>query len=290
MDADNQTQTGQSDQQTDTQTQDTQTQTQTAPAFTWKDKLNPDLRNAPGMDRFDDSLDGLNKQLNSHFELQKLLGRDKTVIPKGPDDKEGWAAFSKALGIPDKATDYGLGDPQMPDSMKGVTFDKNRFAEIVHAHKLTPNQAKGLWKAYTDMAMESYNKLVQQREQEMTQVINQMRGEWGDAYETNVDLGQSVINKFAGDQETMDFLTATLVKDPRGIKFLAKIGNEFAENKIGEFSMKRFSLSPEEAQKEIDAIKQDPKHAYNNPQASEDEHRRAVDYVNSLIAKTMQKQ
>lgn len=286
--ADNQTQTGQSDQQTDTQTQtDTTqtTQTQTIPAFTWKDRLGADLMNAPGMERFDDTPEGLQKAMSSYKELEHFMG-DKVAIPKGPDDKEGWNAFAKKMGIPDKATDYGLGDVQMPESMKGVAFDKNKFAEIVHAHKLTPNQAKGLWKAYTDMSIESYNNLVKQREQEMTQVINQMRGEWGDAYEANVELGQSVINKFSGDQETTDFLTATLVKDPRGIKFLAKIGNEFAENKIGEFSMKRFSLSPEEAQKEIDSIMRDPKHPYNDPTATEAEHQRAVDYVNSLIAKT----
>ena|SRR3990167_3265857 len=116
----------------------------------------------------------------------------------------------------------------------------------------------------------------------MTQVVNQMRSEWGDAYDTNVELGQLVINKFASDQDSQDFVTASLMKHPNGIKFLSKIGSQFAENKIGEFGFKRFSLTPEQAQSEIDGILAEPKHPYNNDRAAPAERDRAIDYVNGL--------
>lgn len=252
--------------------------------FSWKSKLNPDLANAPTMQKFDDSPEGLGKAIESHLSLEKLLGHEKVPIPKSVDDVEGHNRLAKALGVPDKAEGYGLADPQMPEELakSGMTFDKQKFAETVHAFKLTPNQAKGLWKAYTEMSVTAYTKALQEHQQNLQSVVNQLRSEWGDAYETNVDLGQTVINKFTPDKDTNDYLTSILSRDPRAIKFLAQIGNQFAENKVGEFSYKRFSLTPEQAQTEIDEILRDPTHPYTNPKATPAEHERAVMYVNSL--------
>jgi len=259
----------------------TTTTTPTVPT-SWKASVNTDLRNSPLLQKFDDTPEGLNKALESHVNLEKLLGHEKVPIPKDVNDTEGWNRFSKAMGIPDKAEGYKLGDPKLPDSMKGMTIDKNKFAEVVHAHKLTPSQAQGLWKAYNDINMESYSKAMKEHEGKMVDTVNRLKGEWGDAYETNVELGQTVINKFSDDQEMNDYLTATLSQDPRGVKFLAKIGDQFAENKIGEFSMKKFSLGPEQAMAEIQKIIKDPKHPYNDRLADDKEHQAAVDYVNSL--------
>lgn len=248
----------------------------------WKESLRPDLKNSPLVQKFESDPAGLEKMLESHMNLEKLLGHEKVPIPKDINDVEGWNRFSKAMGIPDKAEGYGLADAQMPESMKGLTFDKNKFAEVVHAHKLTPAQAKGLWEEYTRMSMESYDKAMKDHQMKITGVVNQLRSEWGDAYDTNVELGQSVINKFSTDQEMNDYLTSILTQDPRGVKFLAQIGNQFAENKIGDFSMKKFSLSPEQAMEEIDKIVKDQNHAYNSDKASPREHQAAIDYVNSL--------
>ena len=253
------------------------------PAFNWKSQLSGDFAKSPTMQKFEDTQAGLNEAVKSHLSLEQLLGHEKVPIPKGPEDAEGWNRFSKAMGIPDKAEAYGLPDAEIPESLKGITFDKQKFAETVHAFKLTPNQAKGLWGAYTEMVKETYAKALRDHQEEMTKVVNQMRGEWGDAYDGNVELGQMVINKFSSDQAMQDYVTATLLKNPMGIKFISKIGTQFAENKVGEFGFKRFSLTPDQAQAEIDAIRSDPKHPYNNDRANPLERDRAIDYVNNLI-------
>jgi hypothetical protein len=255
-------------------------------SFSWKSQLGTDLMNAPTLQKFEDNKDGLVKAVESHLSLEKLLGHEKVPIPKSADDVEGHNRLAKALGVPDKAEGYGLSDPQMPKELtdSGMAFDKNKFAEVVHSFKLTPNQAKGLWKAYTDMSMEAYSKAIKDHQTSLQNVVNQLRSEWGDAYDTNVDLGQTVINKFAKDQDENDYLTSVMTKDPRAVRFLSRIGNQFAENKIGEFSYKRFSLTPDQAQVEWDSIVKDPKHPYNDPMANQEERARAIDYVNSLIA------
>jgi hypothetical protein len=156
----------------------------------------------------------------------------------------------------------------------------------VHAHKLTPAQAQGLWKVYNEINIDAYGKAMEAHQKQLTETVNRLKGEWGDAYETNVELGQMVINKFSDDQDTNDYITSILSQDPRGIKFLAKIGDQFAENKVGEFQMKRFTLSPEEAMEEVAKIKNDMEGPYMNQKGkfTEREHAVAVDRVNSLIA------
>lgn len=253
-----------------------------APSFSWKTQLSPDVMNSPTMQKFSDDKDGLLKAVTSHLELEKLLGHEKVPIPKGPEDAEGWARFNKAMGIPDKADGYGLPDAQIPENMQGMVYDKAKFAETVHQFKLTPSQAKGLWGAYTEMIKGVYSQAQQAQQAQMTQVINQMRSEWGDAYDSNVELGQMVINKFSSDKGMEDFVTATLAKSPMGIKFLSKIGSQFAENKIGDFKYSRFSLTPDQAQSEIDSILRDSNHPYNSDKASQAERDKAIDYVNSL--------
>lgn len=263
-----------------------ETSTSATEGFTsgWKSTLNTDLRNSPLLQKFEDTPEGLNKAFESQANLEKLLGHEKVPIPKDEKDTEGWNRFSKAMGIPDKADGYGLPDPNLPESLKGFALDKGKFAEIVHAHKLTPGQAKGLWKVYNEMNVNNYNQAMAKHKEAITQNINRLKGEWGDAYDTNIELGQTVINKFSDDQEMNDYLTAALSQDPRGIKFLAKLGNEFAENKVGEFQMRRFSLAPDQAKEELDKIRRDPKHPYNDRNATDAEHDRAVQYVNSLHA------
>ncbi len=252
------------------------------PAFSWKSNLPADYVNSPTMQKFTDDKDGLSKAIESHLNLEKLLGHTKVPLPKDDKDIAGIQAFNKALGVPDKPEGYGLKDPTMPESMKSMTFDKKTFSEVIHKFGLTPKQANGLWQAYTDMSMQSYNKYVTENNKQLGDMVSGLRQEWGDAYDSNVELGQMVINKFSDSQEMNDFITASLLKTPQGVKFLAKVGGQFAENKIGDFKYSRFALTPDQAKQEIDKIMNDTNHPYLNPKATNEEHDRAVAYVNQL--------
>lgn len=258
-----------------------------AGATAWKSSLRPDLANSPFAQKFEDTSDGLNKAMESYGNLEKLLGHEKVPIPKDINDVEGWNRLSKALGVPDKAEGYGLADAAIPKDLAqmGLTLNKNEFAEVMHAHKVPPGAVKGIWDVYQQKAIGAYKNAMQAQQEQLTKTVNSLRGEWGDSYQTNVELGQMVINKFSNDQDTNDYITSALSKDARGIKFLAKVGEQFAENKVPEFQMKRFSLAPEEALEEIQKIKQDMDGPYMNQKGkfSDREHTAAVDRVNHLF-------
>jgi len=262
-----------------------------AGAVSWKSGLRADLKGSPLLSKFEDTPAGLEKAFESHANLEQLLGHEKVPIPKDINDVEGWNRFSKAMGIPDKAEGYGLPDANIPKEMadKGLTLDKNQFAEVMHAHKVHPAAVKGIWETYQKMQVDAYNKAMQAHREQLTKTVNALKGQWGDAYQTNVELGQMVINKFSDDKEMNDYLTSVLSQDPKGVKFLAKIGDQFAENKIGEFSMKRFSLSPDEAREEAIKMSRDLDGPYMNQKNkfTEREHQAAIDRYNVLMRSSL---
>jgi hypothetical protein len=251
---------------------------------TWKGKLGEDLANAPLVQNFEDTPEGFKKQVESHVNLEKLLGHEKIPMPKGPDDVEGQARFNKAMGVPETGEGYNLPDANLPGDLSKMTFDKGAFANVAKDLNLTPNQATGLWNKYVEMSGTVYQGHMTTANENLNKSINALRAEWGDTYAVNIELGEMVVAKFAQDQNSADFITASLSKDPAGQRFLAKIGSQFAENKLGEFQFKKFSSSPEEAAEEANKIKNDPKHPYSNMAASQKEHDAAVDHVNRLIS------
>jgi DnaJ-domain-containing protein 1 len=88
-----------------------------------------------------------------------------------------------------------------------------------------------------------------------------------------------------------DFLTTVLSQDPRAIKFLAKIGDQFAENKVGEFQMKRFTVSPDEAREEAMKMSRDLNGPYMNQanKFNDREHQAAIERYNSLVRVSMKR-
>jgi hypothetical protein len=134
------------------------------------------------------------------------------------------------------------------------------------------------------MTADTYQQHMNGVKDTINKTVNALKSEWGDAYGSKVELGQMVIAKFAGTKEANDFLTSTLAKSPEGIKFLAKIGEQFAENSVGDFKHSSYSMTPAEAENEYNKIMSNPNHPYLNEKAGETEHQIAVDYVNKLIA------
>lgn len=253
------------------------------PDFKWKSQLPADYANSPTIKKYADTKKGFADAIKSHLELQKMLGHEKVPVPKGPDDQAALAIFKRAFQIPDKPEGYALPDVEVPANMEGLSFDKQKFAEIIHPHNLTPAQAKGLWKAYEDYTKGQVAEQARQFQETVTQVRSELQREWGDAYDSKIELGQMVINKFAGSQEANDYLTAALAKNPHGVRFLAALGDQFAENRIGEFKYQRHSLTPDEIQNELGAIRRDMSHPYNNEKAPQRERDAAIDYVNRLL-------
>ena len=84
------------------------------------------------------------------------------------------------------------------------------------------------------------------------------------------------------DRETRALLARNRVE----IDSWRDVGSDEPEDDIEEETEEETEDDP---QAEMDAIRQDPTHPFNDPKASREEHQDAVDYMNILIAKTLKK-
>jgi len=246
---------------------------------TFRDDLSGDLRNNPSLEKFG-NVEDLAK---SYLNLESKLGADKIIVPKDSNDTEAWTALNQKLGVPDSAEGYSFSDidgvPQ-----EALTIDKGAFANVAKKHSLRPDQAEGIWADYNGAIKEALHNINQKDEELVQGVEAELRKEWGNAYDTKVELGERVIEKFANSEEEAKWMQAELGKDPRIARFLANIGSQFSENQIGDFKVKTYTKTPDEALREIQAIEATRGKENEDPYYNEShiDHKERVDYVTNL--------
>ncbi len=120
----------------------------------WHEAIITDGRLAPDyLEKLPEPLAKVMKD-NMAAARAKQAGTEGLIRLPGPDAKpEDWAAYHKAIGVPEKPEDYGLKAPEkMPD---GIAYDEPQarsFASAAREIGLTPTQAAKLqdWQiAYT---------------------------------------------------------------------------------------------------------------------------------------------
>jgi hypothetical protein len=183
------------------------------------------------------------------------------------------------LGVPETADGYGLTQPEgVPEGLQDAQMDVKAFSEIAKGLNLTPKQAQGLQKEYTEMISGIYNKGEAGKAAAMENAKAELTNEWGLAYSEKVNLAKGVLTKFAGDKAEFDYINAKIGNDPKAVKMLAKIGEQFSEGSLGDFKPSgSFTKTPAEAKSEYDAIMNDT----GDPYWSGDQSR--IDYVMSLL-------
>jgi hypothetical protein len=194
---------------------------------------------------------GLAEAMESHRNLEKLLGSEKLPMPRDDNDREGLERVYKALGKPDDPKAYGL------DRLEGV--DPGFAGEAggwFQEAGLNPRQAGVLaerWQAFVT----GREAVEQQRAQvKSAQDISALQGEWGGAFDANVELARRAARQF-GVGEALPALEQAL--GSRGlIAFLHRVGSGLGEDSYETGAPARgFSLSPDQARARIDALKRD---------------------------------
>lgn len=224
----------------------------------WRDFVAEDLRGNESLAKFT-SLDGLAK---SYINAEKMIGKDKIVIPQTDDE---WNEAYGRLGRPDKSDGYELKYPEGVDGSDDIT---KGFLEMAHKSGLNKTQASGLYDWYNEMAdgaIKSQSESETMRKEEATTALNK---QWGEKYDSNLKVAQRALTKF-GDDDFNSFLDKSGFGDnPEVIKFMNKVGQSFQEDNIedGDGAQEQ---TPEQIREEINTImgstaytdKNDPNHA-----------------------------
>ena len=183
--------------------------------------------------------------------LEKLLGSEKLPMPKGDDDADGWNKLYSKLGRPDSPDGYGFKAPEGEDG----TFAKTA-AEEFHKLGLTAKQAEGLSQWWQQQAQGFNEQQQQQTAQQAEQALAELKNEWGNKYDENVELGRRAAREYGLDQEKLGKLEQALGTNGL-LKLMADIGRGQGEaNFIGE-GKTSFGMSPEAARARIQSLKGD---------------------------------
>ena len=213
-----------------------------------------DLRDHPSLSPIKD----VGNLAKSYINAQQLIGADKLAAPKNPSEEQ----LSEIYNY--------LGKPETPDAYE-VAVDgniiteeaANSYKDVAHKLNLTPQQASGILEYYKGLATSTQEQAVQSIEHQREQVENDLKKEWGQAYEQKISSAGQVIKEY-GNPEMLEWQLADGTKlgnHPEFIKAFANIA-DFRQSVTSEDTISNTTsgsvMTPKEAQAEIDAIMRSP--------------------------------
>lgn len=199
---------------------------------------------------------GVDDVLSSYRNLEKFAGGAKNLVelPGVDADADAMNAFYGALGRPDTPDDYGF---EMPDGGDSELF--GWFRGAAHKHGLTESQAASFLNDYQEMVGGRQEAFNQQTQADGEKAISDLKKEWGQAYDSQVDAGKRAVAELGYDEQALNGL-----EDKMGtaemLKLFATLGSKmgedsFEDGKRGDGAS--FGLTPAAAQQQISDLKMD---------------------------------
>lgn len=169
---------------------------------------------------------GVDDVFTAYANTEKLIGLDKAgrtiVKPKDDKDLDGIKSFRTALGVPEKADDYGL---PVPDGDKG---DFQKLASTwLHEAGIPKEAGQKLGAKWNEYVAKTLADGQTALKAEMDKQLDGLKGEWGDKFSEKSEHARRFM-KAAGftDEETKvyeeAFGTASMLK--RWSSIGAKLG------------------------------------------------------------------
>ncbi len=257
-----QDQTSQSSQQS----QQTQQQTSSGNPFVnpdgtlkegFKEHLPEHLQQDKSLDKFKD----FQSLTQSYKNLEERLGKKGVTIPDENSSQEEWDQFKQALNIVSDPNSLELPEPEnMPEGFEQDEKFTDQFKQAVAEAGVSEDAAKTLWQRFHDWAGERYQQMNQQTEEAKNRARDELRQEWGRSFDHNVEAARRAAEQL-GVLEQLD--QSGYGNDPLILRMLKGAFDMIGEDTLGTPG----GPSPEDAQSQITQIRQDPNHAYNNPNA-----------------------
>ena len=222
-------------------------------AMDWRASLDETLRADPTLADIKD-LNGLAK---SYVHAQRMIGKDKIALPSDTSDQSEWDMFYERLGRPGDGN-YKL-EPNggVPDGIEFEPAALDRFKKIFHANGLTQKQAEGIFKEYMSYVGEQHNAVTSNGQAQRSEWVNQVKREFGRAFDERVDLAVRAVETFGGT-ELMQWLDQTGLGDhPMFVKMFANIGQQMQESLASPGQSRGWTMTPDSARQEIARMQRD---------------------------------
>lgn len=183
--------------------------------------------------------------------LEKLLGSEKLPMPKGDDDVEGWNKLYTKLGRPETPEGYGIKAAEGQDPTLA-----NAAASKFHELGLTEKQGQALTNWWAEQSQGLLDAQSAAQAQSAEQAIAELKNEWGNKYDENIELGRRAAREYGLDADALGKIEGAL--GTKGLlDLMAKIGRGQGEAEFIGQGKTSFGMSPEAARARIQALKGD---------------------------------
>ena len=256
-----------------------------APSEDWKASLPEDIRD----NQLIHNANSIESLAKTAIHAQSMIGADKLAIPGKWANEDDWNNVYTKLGKPEDAQGYKL------EVKEGTQVDKDIeswYRGLAHKAGLNDRQANTIFQEY--MAKEAELKAAKAPPSpEDVEIIKgeaeiALKKEWGKAFDTKMNEAKGVLTEFA-PKDFDQLLTkdgVPLGNDPVFIKTLANIGN-YINSKLGEDKMignkQQPQYTPADAEKEIAALRGDPRDGGPYWDKKHPDHMRTVQQVQELM-------
>lgn len=229
-----------------------------AQTASWRDQIPEDLRTHPTLRDIKD-LGGLAK---SYIHAQQMIGVDKLPKPKDDWTKEQYDQFYNNLGRPPTPDKYQVPEYKLPEGFPKNDEEVKKFMGVFHEAGLTQKQAQAIMDNWMAHNVELFNKSNQAAMDNHKQEMEQLKKDFGLAYDERIKGAQLAVNMVAdeGFKEWLNTATVNgvpLGNSPQMIKFLSNIGTHILEDSIDGSGDGQLKMTPGQAQQELAQMKMD---------------------------------
>lgn len=195
-----------------------------------------------------------NDVAKSYAHAAKMVGMDKNQILTLPKDDtpEAWAAVYDKLGRPEAPDKYNI------DAYKDIVpvEELKPYAELAHQAGLSNKQFDALVGKFFNDAKTGQEAQQQQMEQQVSVWQQEVRKEYGAAYDEKIAYAQKAVEKF-GLADVIQQNPA-LFENPAIVKAFVEIGEKTSEGiTLANGDVSHGKLSPNEAKMELSKFQSD---------------------------------
>ena len=195
---------------------------------------------------------GPNDLLTAYRGLEKVVGRDKLVLPKDSADAEGWNRVYDALGRPKDPNEYQL---PVPDGMDRGFADK--FAGVFHELGLNVEQGRklaGRWNEMVgEMAAADNARFATQSKAEVQAIHKELGQEQAAAYFNQVNLAAQAFGLGKGEIKALERALGTR----RMLDLMHRMGDGLGEDTASGDGQGGGQMTPERAKARVAELQGD---------------------------------
>lgn len=198
----------------------------------WRDSFTDDKLKTQS-ERYD-SPQGMLENIN------KLNGEisQRIRVPGEDASDEDLSKYRKALGVPDKASDYAFTTGTEADWTDADKEVLGSIGEIFHKHNVPAEGARGVVEAYNALAAQSVAEQEKATVDAHNEAVAELKQEWGHDYDANINLVAQFRERVTDDnfkaflEEAKLGSGALVADDPAMVRFLARMARATEETQL----------------------------------------------------------